>query len=290
MTSLPWWLRLTACFEGFRMKKVILYVNPRRDRALAASGDILAILADMGCPCAVCTDEAALGEECRNADMLITLGGDGTILHAARAVAGLGTPILGVNLGKLGFMAELELSEKERVRDALSGSGYIESRMMADVSILRDGGVIFRDFALNEAVVGGVARVISIEVLGDGRRIMGFDGDGVIVSTPTGSTAYSMSAGGPIVEPDAGSLIVTPVCPHVLSARPYVLSPERSVEVAVLDLGGKTAYLSVDGGESFQLLEGDRVEITRSALTTRLVRGLGAGFYEKVSKKFGEGS
>lgn len=270
------------------MDKVILFSNPRRDPELRYCREIREMLEELGIPYGICTELSDLTELARGAGMAVTFGGDGAILRAARALAQTEVPILGINLGHKGFMAELEVRELDLARDAFQGRYTVEERMMADVTLFREGSALLRDFALNEAVVGSVARVIGISVYGDGRRITGFDGDGVIVSTPTGSTAYSLSAGGPIVEPTAKSLIVTPVCPHVLSARSYVLAPDRTVTVELSELRGRGAYLSVDGGEELSLCERDRIEVRRSALVTRLVRVTGRSFYEKVSEKLGE--
>lgn len=270
------------------MNRVILFSNPKRDPELRYCRRVQEILEKGGIAYGICTELSDLPALARGAGMAVTFGGDGAILRAARALAETDVPILGINLGHKGFMAELEVREIGLAEEAFSGRYTVEERMMADVALFRDGKLIVRDFALNEAVIGSVARVIGISVYGDGRRIMGFDGDGVIVSTPTGSTAYSLSAGGPIVEPTAKSLIVTPVCPHVLSARSYVLAPDRTVTVELTELRGRSAYLSVDGGEELGLCERDRIEVRRSALTTKLVRVTGRSFYEKVSEKLGE--
>ena len=267
------------------MKKFVLYANPSRDIGLTASGRVAGILEDMGLPYAICTEVTELTDVAAEAAMAVAFGGDGTILHCARAVAAYDVPILGVNLGNKGFIAELEPEELDLARGAFEGRYATESRMMVDVCVYREGEAIYRDFALNEAVVGGVARVIRMSVLGDGRPIMTFSGDGVIVATPTGSTAYSMSAGGPLVEPDAENILVTPVCPHVLSARSYVLTPERTVTVRLDPLQGKTAYLSVDGGDSVPLVGGEEIVIRKSARSMKLVRVTDRSFYEKVSKK-----
>ncbi len=270
------------------MDKIILFANPTRDPELSYLEQVRSMAGELGIECAVGSLPCELDGLADGARMAVTFGGDGAILRAARALCGMEIPILGVNLGHKGFMAELEARETELVRRALEGRYTLESRMMADVAVFREGRAVYRDFALNEAVAGGVARVVGVNVYGDGRRIMGFDGDGVIVSTPTGSTAYSLSAGGPVVEPTAQSLIVTPVCPHILSARSYVLAPERTVTVELTRLGKKTAYLSVDGGESVPLQDGDRIDVRRSPTVTRLVRVTGRSFYEKVSSKLGE--
>lgn len=270
------------------MEKVILFANPKRDPELLSLNRVRAIAGELGVDCAVGSLPCELEPLLPRAGMAVTFGGDGAILRASRALAGTGIPVLGINLGHKGFMAELEAGELELIRAAFEGKYTLESRMMADVTVFREGAAIHRDFALNEAVVGGLNRVVGVNVYGDGRRIMGFDGDGVIVSTPTGSTAYSLSAGGPIVEPTAQSLIVTPVCPHILSARCYVLSPERTVTVELAHLGSKKAYLSVDGGESVPLVDFDRIEVRRSATVTLLARLSGRSFYDKVSSKLGE--
>ena len=270
------------------MEKALLFGNPSRDEGLGCLERVKGFAAQAGVECVVCMDPAGLPGLAEDAGLAVTFGGDGAILRAARALCRTGIPILGINLGHKGFMAELEPGEIEAARAAFEGRFTIEERMMADVTVFRDGRAVHRDFALNEAVVGGVEKVVSVCVYGDGRRIMGFDGDGVIVSTPTGSTAYSLSAGGPIVEPAARSLIVTPVCPHILSARSYVLSPERTVTVELDRSEGRRAYLSVDGGDSVELGLSDRIEIKRSELTTRLARVTGRSFYEKVAAKLGE--
>ena len=160
-------------------------------------------------------------------------------------------------------MAELEQSELSMLSKLAAGKYTIESRMMLDVAVRRDGKVLFNDIALNDAALtkGAVARVVDLEVYGDKVMIANFSADGVIVSTPTGSTAYSMSAGGPIVEPTAENMIVTPICPHALSARSIVLGRERTVSIKMGKQSRKTAYLSVDGGKAFRLGSGDVVEL-----------------------------
>lgn len=267
------------------MGKVILYVNPARDKGYRASNRVREMLEARGRPYAVCSDGASAAREAKDAELAVTFGGDGTILHCARAVAPFDVPILGVNLGRKGFMAELEAGEVDRVALALDGGFSLEPRMTLDVAVRR-GEELYRNFALNEAVVKGVTRVVELSVLGDGKPIMRFSGDGLIVSTPTGSTAYSMAAGGPIVEPDAENIIITPICPHLLAARSYVLAPHRRVTVSAAR--GKRVFLSADGGESVPLEDGDSVEIRRSDLTVKLARLAEGSFYEKVSRKLGE--
>ena len=160
---------------------------------------------------------------------------------------------------------------------------------MLDVRVLRGGRQLSQDLALNDAVIskGSMARVAEVEVLADQVPVMAVTGDGIIVATPTGSTAYSMSAGGPIVEPSSKSIIITPVCAHQLAARAMVLSPERTITVQLPRGNHKHLYLSVDGGKAMRLVGGDRVEINRSERCTRLVRLTGRSFYQVIHQKLG---
>ena len=284
--------------------KVVLSPNPYRDRGLRAAQAAEKILRNVGVETAMCLPFSVEGggtelprhitlkntqEELKTADMLVCFGGDGTILHAAKDANAFGVPILGVNLGSVGFMAELEQSELSMLSKLAAGKYTTESRMMLDVAVRRDGKVIFSDIALNDAVLtkGAVARVLELEVYADKALMVRFSADGVIVATPTGSTAYSMSAGGPIVEPTAENMIVTPICPHALSARSVILGRERVVSLKMGRLTRKTAYLSVDGGKAVRLSGGDTVELRVSKSKTRLVRVTGRSFYDILSQKLG---
>ena len=221
--------------------------------------------------------------------MLICFGGDGTILHAAKDADAYGVPILGVNMGSVGFMAELEYSELSQLIKLADGKYYTEDRMMLDVSVSREGQQIFHEVALNDAALtkGAVARVVDLRISCDNMLMSEFSGDGVVVSTPTGSTGYSMAAGGPIVEPTAENLIITPICAHAMDAKSFVLSSERVVSIQLGRLTRKTAYLSADGGRAFRLQDGDVAEIRKAEKVTKLVRLSGRTFYEILAKKFG---
>ena len=281
--------------------KVVLSPNPYRDRGLRAAQAAEKILRNVGVETAMCLPFLLEGsnlefpkhiqfkdtqEELKNADMLVCFGGDGTILHAAKDANAHKVPILGVNLGSVGFMAELEQSELSMLSKLAAGKYTIESRMMLDVAVRRDGKVLFNDIALNDAALtkGAVARVVDLEVYGDKVMIANFSADGVIVSTPTGSTAYSMSAGGPLVEPTAGVGTSSNIA---LSARSIVLGRERTVSIKMGKQSRKTAYLSVDGGKAFRLGSGDVVELKMSSSKTRLVRVTGRSFYDILSQKLG---
>jgi NAD+ kinase len=228
--------------------------------------------------------EAAL----EGASMIIAFGGDGTILRAARAAAGREIPILGVNLGGKGFMAELERDGIATIPAALRDGYATDSRMMLDIELRRGDKVICEDFALNDVVIGGITKMVDITVYGDGDVILSLSGDGAVIATPTGSTAYSLSAGGPIVEPSARNIIITPVCAHMLKARPFVLASERIVTVKLGETRPNPAYMSVDGCAYVDMMAGDAINVRQSEKKTLFVQLSGRSFYRKVSEKLGE--
>lgn len=286
--------------------KIVLSPNPYRDRGLRSAQSAQRILESAGARTAICLpfdldqgsrlelpDRVALGrleEELADADALVCFGGDGTILHAAHEANARGIPILGVNLGSIGFMAELEHGELSLLTRLAGGKFGIERRMMLDVCVRREGCCVFSEHALNDAVLtkGAMARVLDLEVTGDRVVISSFSGDGLVVATPTGSTAYSMAAGGPIVEPTAENIIIAPICAHSLHAKPFVLGANRTVGARLAPGGKKTAYLSVDGGRAFRVQPGDWVECRRSRQTTQLVKLTGRSFYERINQKLGK--
>ena len=207
----------------------------------------------------------------------------------ARTVALHSVPVLGVNLGSLGFMSELEVDELDRLRDLADWSFDVESRMMLDVSVLRGGKSVYNNIALNDAVIskGSIARVVRLNIFTEEGQLTKVGGDGIIASTPTGSTGYSMAAGGPIVEPTARNLLLTPICPHSTRSSSYVLSPEHVITVEAPDANRKFVYLSVDGGKAFSLKNNDQVRVSTSKYTTRLVRLSKKSFCEILDKKMG---
>jgi len=284
-------------------RKVVLYTNVETDIDLAKTFKVKDILEKSGwltelCPFFLNESIAVtlpsgytyskLEDELFEAEMVITLGGDGTILRAARATAETGVPILGINLGGKGFMAELEAEEIALLETVASGEYKIETRIMIDVEVIRDGKTISSDFALNDIVVKGDNKVIDMTIYGDGQKISSFQGDGAVIATPTGSTAYSMSAGGPIVDPAAKNIIITPICAHVLEARSFVLVLGRIVTVEIGFKKSNPAYISVDGGNHINIQSGDIVKVYKSERSTRLVRLSDKSFYRKVSEKLGE--
>ena len=283
--------------------KIILSSNPYRDRGLKAALEAQRILERAGAKTVLClpfvpkkgervevprhANLSVLARELPTADLLICFGGDGTLLHAARDATLHGVPILGV--GSVGFMAELERTELNQLASLAQGRYTTEQRMMLDVRVFRGEKLVSEDLALNDAVIskGSIARVVELDVLADRTLVTSVTGDGIIISTPTGSTAYSMAAGGPIVEPTSQAIIVTPVCAHRLTARAMVLSMDRTVTIALPKSARKCLYLSVDGGKAIRLSGGDRVEVKRSRHATQLVQLTHRNFYQLVNQKLG---
>ncbi len=284
------------------MKRVILTSNPYRDRDFNVARKAYGILKAAGIEAKIClpfevdkTFElpkdlrfARLDREIHNTDMVICFGGDGTILHMAKAATRANLPILGVNIGTMGFMAELEVTELDQLKRLASDDYEIDERMMLDVTVHRDRDIIFHDIGLNDVVItkGAIARIVHLRIHCDGVQAMECGGDGVIVATPTGSTAYSLSAGGPIVEPDARNLLITPICAHDVASRCIVASDQRTVTVELVQNARRNAFLSVDGGKALRMNIGDVATVKTSHLRTKLVRLKQRSFYDVVNVKF----
>ncbi len=284
------------------MKNIILTPNPYRDKNFQTVRDAMDILKSTGLNPRLClpfdVDRSyelpkdlrfhRLDRELGNADMVICFGGDGTILHMAKTATRKGLPVLGVNIGTMGFMAELESTELDKLKKLASGEYSFDNRMMLDVTVQRDRDIIFHDICLNDVVVtkGAVARIVHLQVNCDGIEAMECGGDGVIIATPTGSTAYSLSAGGPIVEPEARNILITPICAHDVGSRCIVASEKRVITVNMVKNARRNAYLSVDGGKALRLNMGDVATIKTSKLETKLVRLKDRSFYDVVNAKF----
>ena len=284
------------------MNNVILAPNPYRDKNFQTVRAAMQILKEAGIQSRLClpfeVDRSydlpkdlrfsRLDREMQNAQMVICFGGDGTILHMAKTATRKGIPILGVNIGTMGFMAELENTELEQLSRIAKMDYTLDSRMMLDVTVHRDRDIIFHDICLNDVAItkGSIARIVHLEVKCDGVRAMESGGDGILVATPTGSTAYSLSAGGPIVEPDARNILLTPICAHDVGSRCIVTSDKRVITVEMVKNARRNAYLSVDGGRSIRLNMGDVITIKKSNLETKLVRLKDRSFYDVVNAKF----
>lgn len=284
------------------MKKIILTPNPYRDKNFQTVRTAMKILKDSGVDVRICLpfeiDKSyelpkdlrfsRLDREINDADMLICFGGDGTILHMAKTATRNNIPILGVNIGTMGFMAELESTELDQLKRLAADDFTIDERMMLDVTVHRDRDIIFHDICLNDVVItkGAVARIVHMAVKCDGVQALECGGDGMIIATPTGSTAYSLSAGGPIVEPDAHSILITPICSHDVASCCIVASDRRSITVTLTRNNRRCAYLSADGGKTLRMNMGDVATIKKSNLTTKLVRLKDRSFYDVVNMKF----
>ena len=286
------------------MKNIVLTPNPYRDKNFQTVREAVRILKNAGLQPKVClpfeVDRSyelpkdirfcRLDRELPNADLIVCFGGDGTILHMAKSAARRGIPMLGVNIGTMGFMAELESTEMDQLARIATGDYSVDTRMMLDVTIQRDRDIIFHDICLNDVAItkGSIGRIVTLNVKCDNVTAMECGGDGVIISTPTGSTAYSLSAGGPIVEPDARNIIITPVCAHDMISRSMVMSDKRNVTVQMVHNARRNAFVSVDGGKAIRMNMGDTAIIKKSSLETKLIRLNGRSFYDILNTKFGK--
>ena len=284
------------------MKNVILTPNPYRDKGFQTVRAAMRVLRDAGIEPKLClpfeVDKSfelprdlrftRLERELQNAEMVICFGGDGTILHMAKTATRKNIPVLGVNIGTMGFMAELESTELDQLARVARDDYKLDSRMMLDVTIQRDRDIVFHDICLNDVVItkGAIARIAHLSVKCDGVQAMQCGGDGIIVATPTGSTAYSLSAGGPIVEPEASNIIITPICAHDVMSRCIVAPGRRVVTVELVRNSRRNAFLSVDGGKAVRMNMGDIATVKKSTMEAKLVRLKDRSFYDVLNTKF----
>lgn len=221
-------------------------------------------------------------------DLVVVLGGDGTLLAAARGIGERAVPILGVNLGSLGFLTETSSDELyPALTDVLAGRYRVEQRMRLEVAAVRDGRTLGRCLALNDAVIGksALSRMIDLETVADGSPVTTYHADGLIAATPTGSSAYSLSAGGPLLLPEFEAIVLTPICPHTLTQRPLVLPETCRVEIRVHTSRGGDVHLTVDGQVGYALVEGDVVHVWRAGHPVRLLVPPGRNRFEVMRAK-----
>lgn len=273
--------------------------NPFRDTGLEITKKAAALLKAEGVDSVVCpvfsegepgvippdVEERVLEDEAPRCNLVLVVGGDGTILEVARRLHHQPMPILGINLGTKGFMSTLEPEDIELLRKVAHGGYAVSRRMMLDVRLLRNGETLCHHTALNDAVIHGYGDCIRLSAACESGKITSFSGDGIILATPTGSTGYSMSAGGPIVEPEAQNIIISPICPHAIGARSFVLGANRIVEVTAEHLHGRRAYLSVDGKWTVDLAGGDVLEVSRAEHETLMVDLELKSFFESAYEK-----
>ena len=226
----------------------------------------------------------------RECDAVITIGGDGTIIHAAKHAAAAAKPILGINLGRIGFVAGLEIDELDKLKYLISGDYKVENRMLLKVTV-HTGAEEREIYALNDAVVsrGSLSRMVDLSVSYTGSKVTQYRADGLIVSTPTGSTAYSLSAGGPVIEPEMRCMVLTPICAHSLFSRSVIFGPDEKLSISASTRDGEgNAYLTVDGETSVLLRERDVIDILPAAHSVRLIKLKNKGFYEILNEKLSE--
>lgn len=229
---------------------------------------------------------AQLTEALTGCDMAVAIGGDGTIVHVAKAAAQAGCPVLGINGGHLGFLAGLEADELDALPALLKGNYTVDERALLAVTVHTDQGDVTR-YAMNEAVIsrGGLSRLVDVTVHADGGEVLSCRGDGVIIATPTGSTAYSLSAGGPVVDPSVDCVLLTPVCPHSLDSRPRIWPAGVTLTAEATAADGAPAYVTVDGEENIPLAPTATVTIRRADKAVRLLQLRGDSFYERLRRK-----
>lgn len=279
------------------MKRIALMPNLERDPGLIYTKKLLTLLAGREVFVSRDFSELLSGDVVfvppsrlfnKSIDLVIALGGDGTLLEAARKAAVCQIPVMGINLGHLGFLAEVEKHEIEScLHDLLIGEYSIENRMMLRAVITRPGGKTVTFDALNDIVVsrGKSTRLIDVNLYIDNQFVDDYKADGMIVATPTGSTAYSMSAGGPILDPTARSFVLTPICPHKLYARTIVVPDTREITMTIRNDIPRSVVVSCDGQVSTPFSEGDVLTLTRSEHTARLINLHGDRFYRVLQHK-----
>lgn len=280
------------------MKVIGLVPNPHKSDSMLLAAEFIEWLDGQGIRAVVTEDVAAhlnkphLGvteDEVIAADFLLVLGGDGTMLRWARLAAPKGTPLMGVNFGQYGFITEIHPNEaKSALSQVIAGNYCTSERVMLKATVTRDDNLIGTYYALNDAVVskGAFARMLGLHTYVNNRFIVTYTADGIIVSSPTGSTAYSLSAGGPVVHPDVSVLIVTPICPHTLNARSLVIPDDETIQI--IGEGGveqSSMMLTIDGQVGEQLMFGDKVEIGKSEYKAKLVQVEPQSFYNKLQKR-----
>jgi NAD+ kinase len=235
----------------------------------------------------------AVGELCPLIDLAVVVGGDGTLLNAARSLAPCGVPIIGVNLGRLGFLADISAEHMlEQIGRILDGDFQIERRLLLHAEVMRRGNVVHTATAFNDVIVtkGDIARLIEFEIYLDGEFVIDSRADGIIVASPTGSTAYAMSAGGPILHPALPAIALVPICPHTLSFRPIVVSSDSVVEIVMVGQAPQHAQTTFDGQLTFALEPGDRIYARRAEYPVELLHPAGRSHFEVLRAKLSWGA
>ncbi len=282
------------------MKRFCIITNRVKDPGLKVSGRVKSLLEERGGFCYI--SDTVTGDSGRTQytnsavfpdgiEGAIVVGGDGTMIQAGRDLLALGIPLIGINLGTIGYLTEVEADDLESIADRLIEGDYtLEKRMMIQGSILRNGHVIFQDTALNDIVVSrkGTGHVIQFSISVNGKFLTAYKADGVLISTPTGSTAYNLSAGGPLVMPNESLMVMTPLCPHTLNARSVILNAQDVIDIRMDKYTGDVgceSMVTFDGSYFDHTEAGDSVRVVRSMYHTRLIRMYDNSFIETLRKK-----
>lgn len=279
------------------VQNVAIFAKKHDPRCQGVANDLINWLEEKGCRPLVEEHlarhighplETAAGDIREQAELVVVLGGDGTLISVARLFSGKQVPIVGVNLGSLGFLTEVTVEELYPVLElCLKGAQCVSERMMLEVSVWRDGQEIEKQSVLNDIVInkGALARIIDMETKVNGHFLTTYRADGLIISTPTGSTGYSMSAGGPIIHPRMSCIVITPICPHTLTNRPIVVADESEITITVASFLDEKVYLTLDGQVGLKLMEGDSINVRSAAETTALVMSRSRDYYEVLRTK-----
>lgn len=284
------------------LHNVAIFAKMHDPRCQSVASELISWLEERGCLALVDphlakhigTYNGLTPEEIRDqAELVVVLGGDGTLISVARLFCGKNVPILGVNLGSLGFLTEITVEELyPRLERCLQGDPRVSERMMLEVTLHREGKAIEKCHVLNDMVInkGALARIVDLETKVNRHFLTTYKGDGLIISTPTGSTGYSMAAGGPIIHPLMSCIVITPICPHTLTNRPIVITDDSIICVTVTSSFDENVYLTLDGQVGFELREGDSVEVRRALKTTALVMSRSKDYFEilRTKLKWGE--
>ena len=285
-----------------QIQNVAIFAKVHDPRCLGIASDLINWLEEKGCtplPEAQLTRQLSYPkvrteEEILNqAELVVVLGGDGTLISVARLFSDRDVPILGVNLGSLGFLTEITVEELyTRLEKVLEGNPRVSERMMLEVTLHREGQEIEKGRVLNDMVInkGALARIVDLETKVNRHFLTTYKADGLIISTPTGSTGYSLSAGGPIIHPEMSCIVITPICPHTLTNRPIVVTDESIISITVASSFDEKVYLTLDGQVGFELREGDSLEIRKALTTTALVMSKSRDYFEilRTKLKWGE--
>lgn len=282
-------------------KHFIIVTNRVKDPDFSITDQIVSYLEKAGCSCSVHAGELStgqweeiLGQEAAETDGILVLGGDGTLLRTARDTVDSRIPVLGINLGTLGYLAEVEQSNlKPALQRLVQGAYHVERRMMLSGQVLREGQILEDTCALNDITItrNGRLQMLYFLIYVNGRLLKEYHADGIILATPTGSTGYNMSAGGPIVEPGAEMILLTPICAHTLQTRSVILRPEDEILVRIrerMDRADQPMEVCFDGSRNLALLPGDEVQITRSQKSISIIKLEETSFLDVLHRKMSE--